>query len=195
MESAVRVSFVPVPSWAAVIAGLFLILVGLVAILRTGAVVSALILIAAVGFAALGILVLLGCIFLASHRATWVPFFLLGLFLLILGLLFYLVPNVMLTILVFLIAVCAIIAGAILSLIGITVSFGRKNRILLTILGLVTLFVGAYLIYEPHVSAMILVQVAGLYLIVMGILAVAGGLPSRKKPDVTDDFYYREIRD
>lgn len=195
MESAVRVSFVPVPSWAAVIAGLILVIIGFVAILQTEAVVSALILIAAVGLAALGLLVLLGSIFLASHRTTWIPFLILGLFLLSVGLLFYLVPDVMLTVLVFLLAVCAIIAGALMALIGITVSFGRKNRILLTILGLVTLFIGAYLIYEPHISAMLLVKVAGLYVIIMGVLAIAGGIPPRKKPEEVDGFYYREIQD
>ena len=188
-------SFVPVPSWATVITGVILVLFGLVAILKTDAVASVLAFLAAVGLVALGILVLLGTVFLASHRATWIPTLVFGFFLLILGLLFYLVPDVMLTILVFLLAVCAIIAGAIIALIGITVSFGNKNRILMTILGIVTLFVGAYLIYEPHISGLFLVKIAGLYIIVMGVLAIIGGIPARKKPDVTDEFYYREIRD
>ncbi|MEN6611440.1 MAG: DUF308 domain-containing protein [Methanoregulaceae archaeon] len=195
MESSVRVSFVPVPSWAGVIAGMILAIIGVVAFLQTEAVVRALILIAAVGLAALGILVLLGSIFLASHRATWLPFLGTGIILLVLATLFYLIPNVMLTILVFLLAVAAILAGAIMTLIGITVSSGRKTRILLTVLGLVTLFVGAYLIYEPHLSAILLVKIAGIYAVVMGILAIAGSLPSRKKPEEVDGFYYREIQD
>jgi uncharacterized membrane protein HdeD (DUF308 family) len=106
------------------------------------------------------------------------PLMIIGVLLLVLGCIIIIFPQESATIVVYVIAIWAIVMGFQNMILSITYAETRKGLLALkgiisTIFGLLILF------YPPLSSAVLLLQVFGIYLVFLGVLSVIVGLMER----------------
>jgi len=162
-----------------ILTGLFAVVVGLIALLFPSfAGVFLLFLVAFVVIVTSFSLIISG--YSASEEDSYLrwPFIIIGALLLFLGCIVIIFPQESATIVVYLIAIWAIVMGFYNVILSIT--YAETRRGLLAVKGIIsTIFGLLILFYPPLSSAILLVQVFGIYLVVLGILSVIVGLMER----------------
>jgi len=162
-----------------ILTGLFAVVVGLIALLFPSfAGVFLLFLVAFVVIVTSFSLIISG--YSASEEDSYLrwPFIIIGALLLFLGCIVIIFPQESATIVVYLIAIWAIVMGFYNVILSITYAETRWG--LLAVKGIIsTIFGLLILFYPPLSSAVLLLQVFGVYLVVLGILSVIVGLMER----------------
>jgi len=162
-----------------ILTGLFAVVVGLIALLFPSfAGVFLLFLVAFVVIVTSFSLIISG--YSASEEDSYLrwPFIIIGALLLFLGCIVIIFPQESATIVVYLIAIWAIVMGFYNVILSIT--YAETRRGLLAVKGIIsTIFGLLILFYPPLSSAVLLLQVFGVYLVVLGILSVIVGLMER----------------
>jgi uncharacterized membrane protein HdeD (DUF308 family) len=169
------------PWWIVSLLGLFIAAAGLVSFFWTAVVIDLFLLMAGILLCAAGLIIIMVSLSAALRRMTWLPLFAIGLLPILLAAFLFLMPDIVVTFLIFVIAVAAIILGGIAILIGCTLSGGLRERVIPVLIGMVTLFCGAYLVLFPAESALVLVKLAGIYGLFIGGLFFISGLSLRRK--------------
>jgi uncharacterized membrane protein HdeD (DUF308 family) len=166
-----------------VLTGLFAVVVGLIALLFPSFAGSLLLFLVAFVVIVTSVNLIITGYTVSDEDAylRW-PFMALGVLLLVLGCIVIIYPQESASIVVYLIAVWAIVMGFYNMILSITYAETRRGLIALkgilsTIFGLLILF------YPPLSSAVLLVQVFGIYLVILGIISVIVGLMERSSGD------------
>jgi uncharacterized membrane protein HdeD (DUF308 family) len=162
-----------------ILTGLFAVVVGLIALLFPSfAGVFLLFLVAFVVIVTSFSLIISG--YSASEEDSYLrwPFIIIGALLLFLGCIVIIFPQESATIVVYLIAIWAIVMGFYNVILSIT--YAETRRGLLAVKGIISSIFGLLILfYPPLSSAVLLLQVFGIYLVVLGILSVIVGLMER----------------
>jgi uncharacterized membrane protein HdeD (DUF308 family) len=104
------------------------------------------------------------------------PIFLAGLLSIIVAGIAILMPGVIQTTFIIIMAFIAIINSVLLILVGCSLSDEWKTRLVIVLFGMLTLFLSLLMALFPALSAIILVKMWGIYAWVIGILCIVAGL-------------------
>ena len=96
-----------------------------------------------------------------------------------------LIPGLIQTTFIIIMAFLAIINSLLLILVGCSLSQEWKTRFVIVLFGMLTLFLSILIALFPELSAMALVKVWGIYAWVIGALCIAAGLTMRSSEGAT----------
>jgi uncharacterized membrane protein HdeD (DUF308 family) len=108
------------------------------------------------------------------------PIFLAGLLSILVAGIAILMPGVIQTTFIIIMAFIAIINSVLLILVGCSLSDEWKTRLVIVLFGMLTLFLSLLMALFPALSAIILVKMWGIYAWVIGILCIVAGLSMKK---------------
>ncbi len=124
-----------------------------------------------------GLLSIVGAIWARHH--VWGLSFTGGILTLLIGLLAFLGPGITATVLVWLVAVWALVFGVVEILAGALLPGGEMLRAVAMGIGLVTVALGALLLVDPRVGIVAASLLVGLYLLMSGALTIYHALMLR----------------
>jgi uncharacterized membrane protein HdeD (DUF308 family) len=155
--------------WAMALRGVFAILFGLLALLVPGATISVLVLLYAAYMLADGILAIVAAVRAASHHERWGLLVLAGIVDIVAGLVAFVWPAITVLVFVFLLAVWAVVTGALLlgAAFRLDAAHGRGWMALGGVLSIVW---GVLLFLAPAAGAVVLTWWLGAYSLLFGIL-------------------------
>jgi len=107
------------------------------------------------------------------------PIFLAGITSLIVAVLTFLIPGLIAPIFIIIMAFIAIINSILLILVGCSLSDEWKTRLVIVLLGMITLFLSILMALFPNLTVVILVKIWGIYAGLIGILCIIAGLSMR----------------
>jgi uncharacterized membrane protein HdeD (DUF308 family) len=107
------------------------------------------------------------------------PIFLAGITSLIVAALTFLIPGLIAPIFIIIMAFIAIINSILLILVGCSLSDEWKTRLVIVLLGMITLFLSILMALFPALTVIILVKIWGIYAGIIGILCIIAGLSMR----------------
>jgi uncharacterized membrane protein HdeD (DUF308 family) len=155
--------------WAMALRGVFAILFGLLALLVPGATISVLVLLYAAYMLADGILAIVAAVRAASHRERWRLLVLEGIVDIIAGLVAFVWPTITVLVFVFLLAVWAVVTGALL--LGAAFRLDAYHgRWWMALGGVLSIVWGVLLFLAPAAGAVVLTWWLGAYSLLFGIL-------------------------
>jgi uncharacterized membrane protein HdeD (DUF308 family) len=107
------------------------------------------------------------------------PIFLAGLTSLLVAALAMLVPGLIAPTFIIIMAFIAIINSILLILVGCSLSDEWKTRLVIVLMGMITLFLSILMALFPALTVVILVKIWGIYAWVIGALCIVAGLSMR----------------
>lgn len=110
-----------------------------------------------------------------SGNARW-SIILLGLLGILIGILTLVSPYFFTVIIIYLIALWALITGVGDLVAAFTGSAGTGMRLLLALLGIISLLFGGILLFNPLLGAITIVWILGIYAVIFGVLGILYGL-------------------
>lgn len=159
--------------WTILIRGIVAVLFAVIALFWPGFTLELLILLFALYVLIDGILAIISAIKAAEHHKQWWLFLLEGIVGLTVGILTLIWPQITAVILVYLIAAWAIITGIFEMWAAFVAPFNTGNKVLLGIVGLLSVLIGMILVIHPFEGVIALVWIIGLYAFIVGILFIA----------------------
>jgi uncharacterized membrane protein HdeD (DUF308 family) len=168
--------------WAVALRGVFAILFGLLALLVPGATISVLVLLYAAYMLADGALAIVAAIRAASHHERWGLLVLEGIIDIIAGLVAFVWPAITVLVFVFLLAVWAVVTGALLLAAAFRLDT-YHGRWWMALGGVLSIVWGVLLFMAPAAGAVVLTWWLGAYSLLFGILllVLAFNLRSRRR--------------
>jgi uncharacterized membrane protein HdeD (DUF308 family) len=113
------------------------------------------------------------------------PIFLAGLTSLLVAALAMLVPGLIAPTFIIIMAFIAIINSILLILVGCSLSDEWKTRLVIVLMGMITLFLSILMALFPALTVVILVKIWGIYAWVIGALCIVAGLSMRNNDIVS----------
>ena len=113
------------------------------------------------------------------------PIFLAGLTSLLVAALAMLVPGLIAPTFIIIMAFIAIINSILLILVGCSLSDEWKTRLVIVLMGMITLFLSILMALFPALTVVILVKIWGIYAWVIGALCIVAGLSMRNNETVS----------
>ncbi len=89
-------------------------------------------------------------------------------------------PSVTLHVILILFALYALLGGAAAAVTAVVERHNENNWVLGLIFGTISALIGVYLLANPHVTALVLIFMIGLYAVVAGIIDLIVGISMRK---------------
>ena len=166
--------------WALLLQGISAVLFGLCALLVPG--FTLLLLICLFGFYALldGVFAIIAGVRAAQRQERWWPTALAGLAGVLAGLVTLLLPGMTAVVLLYVMALWAIVIGALEIAAAIRLRHVIEGEVLLILNGIVTVAVGVLLIAWPGSGLLALMWVVGVYAMLRGVILVALSLRLRR---------------
>jgi uncharacterized membrane protein HdeD (DUF308 family) len=171
---------IPTRWWTFIILGLFFLITGIVTLLWTGLVMSAISFIFSILAFTIGILLIITCIFAARYRIPWLPLLLVAFFFLVLGFISVIAPNLLAAVAIVVFAAISILIGLMMIGYGIISFAETTTRLLVPLLGLIPLAIGVYMILNTGTAAVIVVQLWGIFACILGGFFIVQGFTLRR---------------
>jgi uncharacterized membrane protein HdeD (DUF308 family) len=180
LQGMLEICRIPTRWWSFVIWGLILLAIGIITLLRTDLVMSIIALLFSALVFLIGIILVVICIFASRNNISWWPLLFSGLFFIFLGILSAIAPGLLATIAIILIAALTILIGLLIIGYGM-ISFAElATRVLVILLGIIPLAIGVYMILHPGIAAVFIVDLWGIFAIIIGIALVVQGLTLKR---------------
>jgi uncharacterized membrane protein HdeD (DUF308 family) len=156
--------------WALALRGLFAVLFGLITLLWPGLTLIVLVIVFGAYVLVDGIFAIIAAVRAAETRQRWVTLALEGVAGIVAGILTFLWPNITALVLLYLIAIWAIVTGVLEIGVGAHLRHHVAGEWALILGGIVSLLFGVLLILFPGAGALAVVWLIGIYALVFGLL-------------------------
>ena len=171
----------PKRNWGLVTRGIIAVIIGLIAVFWPGVTLGILVILFA-AFALLdGAIGITMSIVSARQKERWWPFLIEGILGLVIGLIAIVWPEVTLVVLIYLIALWALVTGAFELVAALTVDWVPGARWFLGIAGAFSVVLSILLFFYPLAGAQVIVLLLGIYAIAFGIVLLVTGFRARKE--------------
>jgi uncharacterized membrane protein HdeD (DUF308 family) len=166
----------PIRWWQITIIGLVIFLAGIDAFLWTDLFLAVLIPLFGILALVVGIIMIAFSFCIRQELIYRFPIFLAGIVSLVVAALAILVPGLIQTSFIIILAILAIINSILLIIVGCSLADEWKTRLVIVLFGMLTLFLSILIALYPALSDIALVKIWGIYAGVIGILCIAAGL-------------------
>lgn len=166
----------PVRWWQITLIGIIIFLAGIDAFFWTTTFISILVTLFGVLALAVGFVMIAFFLIVKQDIIYRFPIFLAGILSIIVAGIALLLPGVIQTTFIIIMAFIAIINSVLLILVGCSLSDEWKTRLVIVLFGMLTLFLSLLMALFPALSALVLVKMWGIYAWVIGVLCIVAGL-------------------
>lgn len=162
------------------ILGIILILLGIITLLRPNLVMSVIALLFCALAFLIGIILIIACFFAARYTISWWPLLFSGFFFIVLGMISFIAPGLLATIAIVLMAALSILIGLLMIGYGFVAFVEVVTRVLIILLGIIPLLIGVAMILYPGIAAVLVVDLWGIFAIIIGIAMIGQALTLRR---------------
>lgn len=162
--------------WAILLRGIVAILFAILAIFATGFTLDLLLIFLGFYLILDGLFAIIGSIAAMSHHKKWWLLMLEGLATIAAGIFIFLIPGITLVVLVYIIAVWAIVTGIFEFLASITVSWAEEGKIFIGVTGVLSVILGLMIFIYPTFSVAAIIWLIGIYALIIGLSLLFFGL-------------------
>lgn len=166
--------------WAFVLRGIIAIIFGIVAVIWPDLTVASLIIIFGVYALVDGVFAIASAI-VNGGGGRWLPYLLIGLAGIIIGLMTLFWPGLTALALIYFIGAWMVVSGVFQIIGAIQVRREISNEVWLILSGILSVLVGLYLMVFPGAGAIALIWVIGVYAIIFGIMLIVLGFTLRNR--------------
>ena len=166
----------PVRWWQITLIGIIIFLAGIDAFFWTTMFINILVTLFGILALAVGFVMIAFFLTVKQDIIYRFPIFLAGILSIIVAGTAILLPGVIQTTFIIIMAFIAIINSVLLILVGCSLSDEWKTRLVIVLFGMLTLFLSLLMALFPALSAIILVKMWGIYAWVIGVLCIVAGL-------------------
>lgn len=154
--------------WAILIRGIVAVVFGFLAILATGFTLDLLLIFLGIYLLLDGLFAVIGSLTITDHKHWW-TLLIEGLFSIAFGIVIFAWPNIYLLVLIYIVALWAIVTGIIEFLASITASWAVPGKVFLGITGVFSVILGILIFAYPGFSISAIVWLIGIYAIIIGL--------------------------
>ncbi len=169
----------PVRWWQIALIGIIIFISGIVAFFWTPVFIDILVTLFGILALVVGLIMIAFSWSFKEEIVYKFPIFLAGITSLIVAALTFLIPGLIAPIFIIIMAFIAIINSILLILVGCSLSDEWKTRLVIVLLGMITLFLSILMALFPTLTVIILVKIWGIYAGIIGILCIIAGLSMR----------------
>lgn len=165
--------------WAILVRGVVAILFALLAFFATGFTMDLLLLFLGVYLILDGLFSVVGSAMAAPDHSNWWMLMLEGLVSLVAGLAIWLYPGISLVIMLYIVAVWAIVTGIFEFLASMTASWAASGKVFLGVTGVLSIILGVMVLIYPEFTVSAIIWLMGIYALVIGVSMIFLGLKLR----------------
>jgi uncharacterized membrane protein HdeD (DUF308 family) len=169
------VSDTPVRWWQISIIGIIIFLSGVDAFFWTPMFLDLLIPLFGILALAVGVIMIIFSISVKQDLVYQFPIFFAGILSLVVASIAIMIPGLIQTSLIIIMAFVAIINSVLLIIVGCSLSDAWKTRLVIVLFGMLTLFLSILIALFPELSTIALVKIWGVYAWVIGVLCIVAG--------------------
>jgi uncharacterized membrane protein HdeD (DUF308 family) len=169
----------PVRWWQIALIGIIVFLSGIDAFFWTPLFIDTLVMLFGVLALAVGLIMVAFSYSFKEEIIYKFPIFLAGIFSLLVAILSILIPGFIAPTYIIIMAFIAIINSILLILVGCSLSDEWKTRLVIVLLGMITLFLSILMALFPALTDVMLVKIWGIYAWVIGALCIVAGVSMR----------------
>lgn len=158
--------------WAILIRGIVAIIFAFLAFLATGFTLNLLIIFLGIYLLLDGLFSVIGSLMAAGHHKNWWILLLEGLISIIAGIFVFALPGVTLVILVYLVAIWAIITGIFEFLASLMASWAAPGKIFIGVSGVLSVILGIVIFIYPLFTITAAIWLIGIYALLIGLSLV-----------------------
>jgi uncharacterized membrane protein HdeD (DUF308 family) len=166
----------PVRWWQITLIGVIIFLSGIDAFFWTTTFINILVMLFGVLALAVGFVMIAFFLTVDQDIIYRFPIFLAGILSIVVAGIAIVMPGIIQTTFIIIMAFIAIINSVLLILVGCSLSDEWKTRLVIVLFGMLTLFLSILMALFPALSAVILVKMWGIYAWVIGVLCIVAGL-------------------
>lgn len=174
------VSDTPVRWWQISIIGIIIFLSGVDAFFWTPMFLDLLIPLFGILALAVGVIMIIFSISVKQDLVYQFPIFFAGILSLVVAAIAIMIPGLIQTSLIIIMAFIAIINSVLLIIVGCSLSDVWKTRLVIVLFGMLTLFLSIVMALFPTLSPLVLVKIWGVYACVIGILCLVAGASMKR---------------
>jgi uncharacterized membrane protein HdeD (DUF308 family) len=174
------VSGAPVQWWQISIIGIIIFLSGIDAFFWTPMFLDMLIPLFGILAFAVGVIMIMFSISVKQDLVYQFPIFFAGILSLVVAAIAIMIPGLIQTSLIIVMAFIAIINSVLLIIVGCSLSDVWKTRLVIVLFGMLTLFLSIVMALFPSLSTLILIKIWGVYACVIGILCLVAGASMKR---------------
>jgi len=174
------VSGTPVQWWQISIIGIIIFLSGIDAFFWTPMFLDMLIPLFGILAFAVGVIMIMFSISVKQDLVYQFPIFFAGILSLVVAAIAIMIPGLIQTSLIIILAFIAIINSVLLIIVGCSLSDVWKTRLVIVLFGMLTLFLSIVMALFPALSPLVLVKIWGVYACVIGILCLVAGASMKR---------------
>jgi uncharacterized membrane protein HdeD (DUF308 family) len=174
------VSGTPVQWWQISIIGIIIFLSGIDAFFWTPMFLDMLIPLFGILAFAVGVIMIMFSISVKQDLVYQFPIFFAGILSLVVAAIAIMIPGLIQTSLIIIMAFIAIINSVLLIIVGCSLSDVWKTRLVIVLFGMLTLFLSIVMALFPTLSPLVLVKIWGVYACVIGILCLVAGASMKR---------------
>jgi len=171
-----ELSDTPVRWWHILIIGIIIFLSGIDAFFWTPVFLGLLIPLFGILALAVGVIMMVFSVTVKQDLIYQFPIFFAGILSLVVAAIAIMLPGLIETSLIIIMAFIAIINSVLLIVVGCALPDGWKTRIVIVLFGMLTLFLSILMAIFPELSTIALVKIWGIYAWVIGILCIVAGM-------------------
>ena len=175
-SSTIAFSETPVRWWQIALIGIIIFLLGIIAFLWTPVFIDILVTLFGILALIVGLIMIAFSYSFKEEIVYKFPIFLAGATSLIVAALTFLIPGLIAPIFIIIMAFIAIINSILIILVGCSLSDEWKTRLVIVLLGMITLFLSILMALFPTLTVVMLVKIWGIYAGIIGILCIIAGL-------------------
>lgn len=165
--------------WAILVRGVVAILFALLAFFATGFTLNLLLIFLGVYLVLDGLFAVVGAVMAAPNHNNWWILMLEGLVSLIAGIMIFAWPGISLVVMLYIIAIWAIVTGIFEFLASIGASWAAPGKVFLGTTGVLSIILGVMVFIYPELSLAAIIWLIGIYALVIGVSMIFLGLKLR----------------
>ena len=174
------ISDTPVQWWQIFIIGIIIFLSGIDAFFWTPMFLDLLIPLFGILALAVGVIMIMFSISVKQDLVYQFPIFFAGILSLVVAAIAIMIPGLIQTSLIIIMAFIAIINSVLLIIVGCSLSDVWKTRLVIVLFGMLTLFLSIVMALFPSLSTLVLIKIWGVYACVIGILCLVAGASMKR---------------
>lgn len=155
--------------WAILLRGIIAVLFAFLAFLATGFTLKLLLLFLGLYLLLDGLFAIIGGFMAAKDHKNWWLLLLEGIISIIVGIFVFALPGITLLILVYLVAIWAVITGVFEFLAGIMATWAIPGKVFIGITGVISVILGVVIFIYPVLSIVAMTWLLGIYALVIGL--------------------------
>lgn len=162
------------------LSGVIFLILGIICLFLTRQVMGIMLVLFSAIAILIGILLVVASVFVIGFRMHWAPLLLSGVIFIIIGLFSIYYPEIVTAVAIYLIAGLSILVGILMVVYGAISFVEMKTRLLIVILGVIPIFIGGFMIFNPSSAAALVIQLWGIFACILGIVLIVQGLILRR---------------